>query len=98
MKLQLGSPVAVHTGRRLNCTELYEATTKIAPQAFVDLDGILHMIQARCSNVVSLPRLICLPRVSSADWPYYLDKRIAGQLFFMHMRSYTATQKISSVA
>ena len=93
----------MHNARSLSCTGLYEVTTKIAPQAFVDLGGTLHMIHARCSNVVSFLRLIqhiCLPRVSSADWPYYSDvhhERIAGHFLFVRMHSHMATQIISSV-
>ena len=58
MQLQFGSPVAVHNGRSLSCTGLYEVTAKIVPQVFVDLDGTLHMTHARDSNIVSFPRLI----------------------------------------
>ena len=56
MQLRLVSPVAVHNGRSLICTELYEVTAKIVPQVFVDLGGTLHMTHAPCSNIVSFPR------------------------------------------
>ena len=77
MQLQFGSAVAVHNGRSLSCTGLYEVTAKIVPQVFVDLDGTLHMTHVRDSNIVSFPRLIptymLCTKGSSADWPYYSD-------------------------